>query len=136
MIRPDFIFSYWIFVWYLLYISKIVTYNPKIFLFLGVIEGMIVFCILLTKIPLSSVIKYFIVISVIKFIPYFTIRNRVIHYNDIVFSLFLFVVYHVWLFVNEKNMIGIYQNLYNSFVHNKQDTPGYMLVNRVMKFFE
>ena len=136
MIRPDFIFSYWIFVWYLLYISKIVTYNPKIFLFLGVIEGMIVFCILLTKIPLSSVIKYFIVISVIKFIPYFTIRNRVIHYNDIVFSLFLFVVYHVWLFVNEKNMIGIYQNLYNSCVHNKQDTPGYMLVNRVMKFFE
>ena len=136
MIRPDFIFSYWIFVWYLLYISKIVTYNPKIFLFLGVIEGMIVFCILLTKIPLSSVIKYFIVISVIKFIPYFTIRNRVIHYNDIVFSLFLFVIYHIWLFVNEKNMIGIYQNLYNSFVHNKQDTPGYMLVNRVMKFFE
>ena len=136
MIRPDFIFSYWIFVWYLLYISKIVIYNPKIFLFLGVIEGMIVFCILLTKIPLSSVIKYFIVISVIKFIPYFTIRNRVIHYNDIVFSLFLFVIYHIWLFVNEKNMIGIYQNLYNSFVHNKQDTPGYMLVNRVMKFFE
>ena len=136
MIRPDFIFSYWIFVWYLLYISKIVIYNPKIFLFLGVIEGMIVFCILLTKIPLSSVIKYFIVISVIKFIPYFTIRNRVIHYNDIVFSLFLFVIYHIWLFVNEKNMIGIYQNLYNSFVHNKQDTPGYILVNRVMKFFE
>ena len=136
MIRPDFIFSYWIFVWYLLYISKIVTYNPKIFLFLGVIEGMIVFCILLTKIPLSSVIKYFIVISVIKFIPYFTIRNRVIHYNDIVFSLFLFVIYHIWLFVNEKNMIGIYQNIYSSFVHNKQDTPGYMLVNRVMKFFE
>ena len=136
MIRPDFIFSYWIFVWYLLYISKIVTYNPKIFLFLGMIEGIIVFCVLLTKIPLSSVIKYFIVISVIKFIPYFTIRNRVIHYNDIVFSLFLFVVYHVWLFVNEKNMIGIYQNLYNSFVHNKQDTPGYMLVNRIMDLFQ
>ena len=132
MIRPDFIFSYWIFVWYLLYISKIVTYNPKIFLFLGMIEGIIVFCVLLTKIPLSSVIKYLIVISIIKFIPYFTIRNRVIHYNDIVFSLFLFVVYHVWLFVNGQNMIGIYENLYNSFVHNKQDTPGYMLINRII----
>lgn len=136
MIRPDLIFSYWIFVWYLLYISKIVTYNPKILLFLGMIEGIIVFCILLTKIPLLSVIKYLIVISIIKFIPYFTIRNRVIHYNDIVFSLFLFVVYHVWLFVNGQNMIGIYQNIYSSFVHNKQDTPGYMLINRIMDLFQ
>jgi hypothetical protein len=29
-------------------------------------------------------------------------------------------------------MIGIYENLYNSFVHNKQDTPGYMLINRII----
>jgi hypothetical protein len=32
-------------------------------------------------------------------------------------------------------MIGIYENLYNSFVHNKQDTPGYMLINRIINFF-
>jgi len=135
MIRPDFIFSYWIFVWYLLYISKIVIYNPKIFLFLGMIEGILIFCILLSKIPLLSVFKYFIVISVIKLIPYFTIRNHAIYYKDIVFSLFLFVIYHIWLFVNGQNMIGIYENLYNSFVHNKQDTPGYILVNRIINFF-
>jgi len=136
MIRPDFIFSYWIFVWYLLYISKIVIYNPKIFLFLGMIEGILIFCILLSKIPLLSVFKYFIIISVIKLIPYFTIRNHAIYYKDIVFSLFLFVIYHIWLFVNGQNMIGIYENLYNSFVHNKQDTPGYILINRIIGIFQ
>jgi len=135
MIRVDFIFSYWIFVWYLLYISKIVIYNPKILLFLGMIEGMIVFCILLSKIPLLSVFKYLIVIIVIKFITYFTIRNDAIHYKDIVFSLFLFAVYNIWLLINGQNIIGIYEKIYNSFIHNKQDTPGYILINRIIDIF-
>ena len=29
-IRSDYIFSYWIFLWFILYLLKLVPYNPKL----------------------------------------------------------------------------------------------------------
>jgi hypothetical protein len=37
--RFDFVFSYWIFIWYLLYMLKIVIYNPKWALMIALIEN-------------------------------------------------------------------------------------------------
>ena len=39
-LRADLVFSYWIFVWYLLYIFKVTSYNPKLYLLLGLIENL------------------------------------------------------------------------------------------------
>lgn len=41
--RLDYVFSYWIFAWYLLYIAKITKYNPKFVLILGIIENSFTF---------------------------------------------------------------------------------------------
>ena len=37
--RFDFVFSYWIFAWYLLYMAKIVQPSPKLVILLGIIEN-------------------------------------------------------------------------------------------------
>ena len=37
--RFDFVFSYWIFAWYILYICNIVKYNPKWALTIGLVEN-------------------------------------------------------------------------------------------------
>ena len=37
--RFDLVYSYWIFAWYLLYIFKIIPYNPKLVLIIGVVEN-------------------------------------------------------------------------------------------------
>ena len=45
--RFDFIFSYWIFIWYILYELKIVSYNPKGALVFALVENLILFQIIL-----------------------------------------------------------------------------------------
>ena len=39
MIRPDLIFSYWIYLWYILYIFKVLKYNPKLAIIFGMIKN-------------------------------------------------------------------------------------------------
>ena len=43
--RFDQIFSYWIFVWYLLYVLGVISYNPKFALIIGVITNLFVLLI-------------------------------------------------------------------------------------------
>ena len=40
-LRGDLVFSYWIYVWYLLYIFKLIKYSPKLPLILGLIDNVI-----------------------------------------------------------------------------------------------
>ena len=85
MERIDFIFSYWIFAWYLLYIFKIVdAYNPKFAIIAGLIENL---CILLMMIYYNTKIKlvilFVIMMIILKIIPIYTIWNKNIQSKDI-----------------------------------------------------
>ena len=65
MIRPDLIFSYWIYLWYILYIFKVVKYNPKLAIICGMIENLVIFllmCIYNTK---QILVVLFIIMFVI-----------------------------------------------------------------------
>jgi len=94
--RFDLVFSYWIFVWFLLYNFKFVTYNPKFVLMLGIIENIIVFILMLILGSNYTTLFYFIIINLcIKIWPYYTIRKTYITYKDIYASVILFSIYYV-----------------------------------------
>ena len=137
MLRLDLIFSYWILFWYILYITKTITCcSPKFALFLGIIENIVLlFYISFNGASLSTIIKFIVIIVVMKIIPYYTIRNDKIVIKDIIVTLMLFVIYIGWLFVNNMNILQISYNINNSLVKNKGDTPGIMFIDIILKFF-
>jgi hypothetical protein len=132
--RLDLIFSYWIFAWYLLYITKIITYSPKFIIILGIIENMILlFFMIQNGSTIETIIKFIVINTFIKILPYYSIRNDKIIKKDIVASIVLFIIYIVWLYINKETLLQKYNKIYNSLIQNKNDTPGMIMMNFILK---
>jgi hypothetical protein len=118
-VRSDFVFSYWIFVWFLLYYFKCVDEAPKGLLIVGLLYNLLVsayfFFIIPRESPLYNKIKYCIINFCIKVLPLFYLRNRKITRLEIMISVLLIVSYLLWIFINATNPMEIYLALYASY---------------------
>ena len=122
--RFDLVFSYWIFAWYLLYIAKIVESNPKLVLGLGIIENT---ALLLGMIVYGSnfrTISSFIVINtLIKLLPFYSLRRTSIQFADWKPTALVFLLYCCWLYYNQEDLTGNYKKVFDSLIHNRNETP-------------
>jgi len=137
MLRPDLVFSYWIFFWYILYIFHIKNkYNPKFGIILGIIENLILlFFMLFYKTKLKLVVFFFIMLIIMKIIPFLTLIKTKINKKDIFMTFFLFILYIVWLNINNMNLYDLYNKSYD-LIHNKKDSfPGVYLFNSITSKF-
>jgi hypothetical protein len=127
IVRLDFVFSYWIFAWYLLYISKITTFNPKFVLLIGLIGNSLhLFLMIYFNNSLFKIIIFIIINIFIKIIPFYTLLNTKYKIKDVIFSFFLFIIYVFWLKINNKLNINFYKYLnevYKSITENKSVLP-------------
>jgi hypothetical protein len=114
IIRPDFIFSYWIFGWFILYFTRIISINPKLWLIVAFWENIISVFVLFFKSKMYVFIRFFIVNLLIKVLPLYLIRNTKIHKTDIVYSVLIFVIYLLWLYINNFTIFTLYEIIYNS----------------------
>ena len=88
--RFDLVFSYWIFVWYLLYIFKVTSYNPKLYLLLGLIENLAYLFLMIYYKNSLLYISLFIFINVfIKVIPFMSLQNTDYNSKDAVAGVIL-----------------------------------------------
>jgi hypothetical protein len=137
MIRPDLIFSYWIYVWYILYIFKVLKYNPKLAIIFGMIENLIMFilmCIYKTKQIL--VVLFIIMFVILKLIPLYTIWNDKIQFNDdIKNTSLLFIIYLLWIHLNQLTITDALTNAKNLILHNKNTMPGMTILQKIVKIF-
>jgi hypothetical protein len=132
--RIDFIFSYWIFSWYLLYITNIIEYSPKFVFLLGIIENIILlFFITQNGSTIETIIKFIVINIIIKIVPYYTIINDKIKDKDILVSSLIFIIYNIWLYINNTTIVNIYYKIYNSLINNKENTPGMMMIKYLIK---
>ena len=100
------LFSYWIFVWYLLYLVG-VPYNPKFALTIGVIANVYVLCTLIYyKNKWINIVLFCTVNFFIKVVPLWTLRHTPYTKEQILATLVLFMIY---LAINGKNVISILQ---------------------------
>ena len=99
--RLDFVFSYWIFAWYLCYVFKLTNHNPKVALLLGLLEnGVLALWMLYRRSPL---LPYFLgVNTILKVIPYLSIQ-RPMQWSDLYATVALFFVYLIWLKLNGQS---------------------------------
>lgn len=130
MYRIDFIFSYWIFAWYLLYIFKLTNYNPKLVLILGIIENIfLLFLMIYYKSKMRHILWFFIVMMIMKIIPLLSIYKTKIIKKDFFYLLVLFFIYIIWLTINKINMIDFYKKISKSVIHGENKTPFIFVFN-------
>jgi hypothetical protein len=137
MIRPDLIFSYWIYLWYILYIFKVVQYNPKFAIIFGMIENLFILllmCIYNTKKIL--IVLFIIMFFILKLIPLYTIWNDKIQLNDdIKNTSLLFIIYLLWIHLNQLTITDAITSTKNLILYNKNGLPGMTILQKIVKIF-
>ena len=125
-IRSDYIFSYWIFLWFILYLLKLVPYNPKLIIILGIIEILFTLIYLIVKnASLRKITKFIIINIIIKFIPLLLIYKDPLRKKDIYATVILVLIYLIWMYINDVNVIKVYQKLINSYLENNSSSRTY-----------
>jgi hypothetical protein len=99
----DLIFSYWIFAWYMLYEFKCIKYSPKLALIFGLISNTILLLLMIFyNNSIINILLFSLVQLFIKIIPLWRLRNNKIY--DLKSLVILFIIYMVWLFINNTNI--------------------------------
>jgi hypothetical protein len=132
--RFDYLFSYWIFIWYLLYFFHITDYNPKFILICAIIENIILlFFMIYYNTQLSVIILFLIGMFIIKIIPIYTIWNTIIRWKDILFTFILLFIYIIWLYINNVTIYYILNEI-KQVVFNKKNFPSVDLLLRIYNY--
>ena len=122
--RLDLAFSYWIFAWYLLYIFKIIKYNPLCFLIIALIENIIHLSLIIYYKNSPLYIFLFIFINLfIKVLPIWTLKNTTFNYDDIGAGIILFFIYIGWMKFNNKLNTNYFKKLFISIKNNTPTSP-------------
>lgn len=125
--------SYWIFFWFLLYIFKIIPFNPKIALIFGVLQNLVLFSYMIYYKTSIQYITYFIIINIcIKLIPLIIVWKDKITKKDIYFTIFFFLSF-LFLLIFPENRKK-FKFLIGSFVHGKKNTPLINLLYNINNF--
>lgn len=136
-LRPDLIFSYWIYVWYLLYIFNYTSYNPKFALILGLIDNIIMLILMLYyNTPRKTIVIFVIINTLIKVVPLYYLRKVMVKWKDIYFTGVLLLIFILWLHLNKQNLVGNVKMIYESLLYGKDKTPIMALINKMEKNFK
>ena len=113
MLRLDFFFSVWIYVWFLIYYLGFTELNPSFALIGAFIFVIISSSIYMCKINPNNLIIFFI----INILPKTTallelsLRNAIsISVADVMFSILLFILYNLYMYANKTNMVDFYKD--------------------------
>jgi hypothetical protein len=101
-----YLFSYWLFIWYLLNVNGLLKASPLIFIIFAIIFIIIIF-IITGKINIKNILIKLIFIILSFKIPLIT-------EEDLLFGFFLAYIYIIFLLYNNKNPIDIYIKVYKS----------------------
>jgi len=132
LLRIDLVFSYWIFFWYIFYLYKFTIYSPKFILGLGILENIIIFGLMVYFGSKMNTLIWFLFINLfIKVIPFYTLRNETIKWQDINATIILFLVYCVWVYINGESVIEYQNKIFDSLIHNINATPFMYLISKI-----
>lgn len=130
IIKKSLFFSYWIVLWFILYLLKITAYNPKFIFSVGLLFMSII--IIFTSIYLQcydldeqkkyNLIRFEIITIIVKSIPFFYLLNTQITQGDIDVSIVVTMFYLMWLYINNTNVFDTYKKLLIRNIENPKAT--------------
>lgn len=134
IIINDLAFNIIIYIWYILYSLGIITsFNPFFALSITLIQNIIVYFYLIKKgLPRDNLIKYTIVLVILKILPLISLRNNIrINYIDVYITFYIYIIYILLLIIInhlllKKNidiikifLSDFYNEKYDKHIHNK-----------------
>jgi hypothetical protein len=129
-IRPDYLFSYWVFFWYILYIVGLVHQNPKLAIILALLENVFMLVSMAyLRIKPKNIFYFFLIVVLIKVIPLWTLRNTQIQSKDLYITLGLVLMYIGWIIWDEKTNELVLS--YKQILNNSIQTPGMLLLDKL-----
>lgn len=136
-LRADLVFSYWIFVWFILYKLNVIPYNPKFVLIVGLFDNLIILILMfLFTLKIETIVLFIIINTAIKIIPLYYLKNETIKLKDIYFTILLFIFFIIWLHINKQSLKGNLKIIINSLLYNKGETPFINLINNIKKYYK
>lgn len=124
MLRVDYIFSYWVLLWYVLFMLNVTTYNPLFLLYVALFLNVLGIYDKLSS--MKNTLIYIFIIILIKVIPIYSIRDTIIKIEDIYVSLLLFFIYLLWIFMNDISFKHIHLEL------KKNQGPIFLAINKMI----
>jgi hypothetical protein len=125
------IFSYWIFVWFILYYLNLVKYNPLIVLIIAYVITLFELIYLWqNNINKYNLIKFFIINVIIKFIPILLIFKYplIIHQDDLLCGVFIFCIYIFTMSFLNKNPYIYYKKLLNTYIKDDDEYKSFISI--------
>ena len=126
MIRPDLIFSYWVLIWYILYEINLITYNPKFWLIVAIIVNFYNMYFMFYFKRYDMLFLFIIIVTIVKVIPIWTLRNTALRMNDIIAGFVLFIIYYIWLTYNCETLYSLFNKFYTSIRDNNKNHTLFM----------
>lgn len=125
-------FSYWIFIWYILYVLHLTQYNPKIGLLFALIANILLLILMIWyKTTTHLVFLLLLVMLFEKIIPLYTIWNIKTSYNDVLVFIILFAIYIVWIIMNKQYINNFINNLFDLIIYKKNTLPAMILLEKM-----
>lgn len=131
MFRPDLLFSYWIFLWYIVYILGGTTYNPTFALLFAITFNLCMLINMLFYTDTITIIIFIFSISLFKIIPLFSIRHSITN-RDMIATFVLAMFYLGWLYISGISLDYTIKEA-NLVIHNKTDLPFTSVVKSFLK---
>jgi len=128
--RVDLLPSYWIFVWFILYIYKVVPYSPKLSFVLALLFEFVIAVAMF----FNSVSKYYIgtfvfIQIIMKVIPLYILRNETIDFlPQLFYTGILLSIFYVWLSLNTQDGITHFAKQMKGLSEGKIATPGVSII--------
>lgn len=125
------IFSYWIFVWFILFYIGLTKYNPLFILIIGYIFTLFEFIyLIIKKSSRYNLIKFMIINIIIKFIPILLIIKFPLRFNidDIYVSIYLIFFYFIIMSIMNKNPYEYYKLMIHTYLFNDEKYKTYISI--------
>ena len=130
--RFDFVFSYWIFAWYLIYEFKYIKYNPKFALTIGLLDNLIGLLLMFYyKNSLLVIFLFCFINFLIKVIPLWRLRNTKYQWSQVFYTILFYIIYSFWLLFNGTNPYNVIKISFNQIKKNEPIGPISSYLNNV-----
>jgi hypothetical protein len=144
-LRPDFLFSYWCFTWFIIYyfidystkspIGQFIKeqMNPKLALIIAFMENFLTFLYMIyLKSDIINLLRYLVMMIIIKIYPIYLVWSTPIQWvHDFIILTIIFISYNIWLYINHTDVWKIYKKTFTSIHEGKTNTPLFHLMEKI-----
>ncbi len=107
-------FSHWLYAWFILYYFKIIKFNPKILILVGIIENIICYILVSKNLKHLKNLTLPIIEFIIKLFIFYNLRNTKYKMKDFIAGIILYIIYNILIkIIFNQNILEFYNSKIN-----------------------